>query len=484
MVYVPGNHDEMFRAWLGLEIAGVRLAAEAVHEAADGKRYLVIHGDEFDGVVANARFLAALGDRAYRCALVVNRWFNAVRYRLGYPYWSLSQWLKQSVKSAVKRVEKFEEALVLEARRKGSRRRHLRPYPQGRDPGCERHPVHERRGLGRKLHGAGRACGRRHGAGALGAGELSVLPSGGIHTGIGPGLRVGADDHPLLPEEARLSRILIISDAWRPQVNGVVRTLETVSEHLKRDGCAVEVIGPDRFRSVPLPSYPEIRLALGGRAQLARLMQDFAPDSVHIATEGPLGWQARALCRQWGWNFTTSFHTRFPDYLRPHPHSPRLGLGRVAALPATPRRGVFAATRSLCEELSAKGFRNVVAWSRGVDLERFTPAEPDPFPGLRRPVFLYAGRVAVEKNIEAFLSLDLPGSKVVVGDGPQRAALQRRFPEVHFTGYRTGRALAAAYAGADVFVFPSRTDTFGLSAAGGAGLWHTGGRLSTCRRST
>jgi glycosyltransferase involved in cell wall biosynthesis len=259
-----------------------------------------------------------------------------------------------------------------------------------------------------------------------------------------------------------MSRVLIISDAWRPQVNGVVRTLETVSDHLLRDGCAVEVIGPDRFRSIPMPSYPEIRLALGGRSRLAEMMRRFEPDSVHIATEGPLGWRARALCREWGWSFTTSFHTRFPDYLHARTRIPRswawAGLRRFH----NAGRGVFAATRSLCEELTQQGFTNVVAWSRGVDLERFTPDEPDPFPGLRRPVFLYAGRVAVEKNIEAFLSLDLPGTKVVVGDGPQRAALQRRFPEAHFTGYRTGRALAAAYAGADVFVFPSRTDTFGL----------------------
>ncbi len=259
-----------------------------------------------------------------------------------------------------------------------------------------------------------------------------------------------------------MSRILIISDAWRPQVNGVVRTLETVADHLVGDGCAVEVIGPDRFLSIPMPSYPEIRLALGGRSRLAAMMRDFAPDSVHIATEGPLGWRARGLCREWGWDFTTSFHTRFPDYLHARTRIPRdwawAGLRRFH----NAGKGVFAATRSLCDELTGKGFTNVVAWSRGVDLERFTPDEPDPFPGLRRPIFLYAGRVAVEKNIEAFLSLDLPGTKVVVGDGPQREALQRRFPDAHFTGYRTGRPLAAAYAGADVFVFPSRTDTFGL----------------------
>ena len=256
-------------------------------------------------------------------------------------------------------------------------------------------------------------------------------------------------------------RLLIVSDAWHPQVNGVVRTLDTVVRELVAQGDAVEVIGPDRFRTLPMPSYPEIRLALTPRRRLARMVTDWAPSAIHIATEGPLGIAMRAICLARGWRFTTSFHTKFPEYLQA-----RTGLPPRFAW-AWLRRfheagsGTFAATRSLRQELAERGFTKVRPWTRGVDLEAFTPDDAEDF-GLPRPVFINVGRVAVEKNIEAFLSLDLPGSKVVVGDGPQRAELQRKFPGVHFAGWRSGAALARAYAGADVFVFPSRTDTFGL----------------------
>jgi glycosyltransferase involved in cell wall biosynthesis len=257
-------------------------------------------------------------------------------------------------------------------------------------------------------------------------------------------------------------RILIVSDAWRPQVNGVVRTLETVAEELRRAGHEMEVIGPDRFPSVPAPSYPEIRLALFPQAKLEREMEAFGPDAVHIATEGPLGWSMRALCRKRRWPFTTSFHTKFPDYLHARTRIPREWSWAVMRRFHNAGRGVFVATASLEAELRQRGFERTVRWSRGVDLARFRPEPREPWEGLPRPVFLYAGRVAVEKNIEAFLALELPGSKVVVGDGPARAGLQKRFPGVHFTGYRANGLLAASYAGADVFVFPSRTDTFGL----------------------
>lgn len=267
----------------------------------------------------------------------------------------------------------------------------------------------------------------------------------------------GGPDH--LPCSAR---ILIISDAWLPQVNGVVRTLSTVMEHLRRRGDVAEVIGPAHFHTLALPSYPEIRLALVRRRRLAGLIDEFAPDAIHIATEGPLGWAARGLCRRRGWRFTTSFHTRFPEYLHIRARVPLAWSWALLRRFHAPAAATFAATASLLRELEGRGFPRLRRWSRGVDLGRF-PMEPrDPWEGLARPVFLYAGRVAVEKNIGAFLSLDLPGSKVVVGDGPHRAALQERFPEAHFTGYRENGALAAAYAGADVFVFPSRTDTFGL----------------------
>ncbi len=259
----------------------------------------------------------------------------------------------------------------------------------------------------------------------------------------------------------RLERILIISDAWHPQVNGVVRTLGTVAGLLRERGQVVAVVGPDRFRTVPMPGYASIGLAVLPSRKLARLVDEFRPDALHIATEGPLGFAARRLALARGWRFTTSFHTRFAEYLHARTRVPMAlsyaWLRRFHASAA----GTMVATPSLREELAARGFRNLRPWTRGVDLARFQPEprEDWPFP---RPVFLNVGRVAVEKNLAAFLALDLPGSKVVVGDGPQRAALERAFPRAHFVGERHGEALSRAYAGADAFVFPSRTDTFGL----------------------
>ncbi|MBC9179100.1 glycosyltransferase family 4 protein [Pseudoroseomonas ludipueritiae] len=258
------------------------------------------------------------------------------------------------------------------------------------------------------------------------------------------------------------ARILIVSDAWLPQVNGVVRTLSVVVQHLREGGDVVEVIGPDRFRTFPTPGYAEIRLALAPRRRLARLVAEFRPDAIHVATEGPLGWAARALCLKQGWRFTTSFHTRFPDYVHARTGVPKAWSWALMRRFHRPSAAVLVATPSLAREMAARGFTGLAPWSRGVDLDRFKPAPRAPWEGLPRPVFLYAGRIAVEKNIEAFLALDLPGSKAVVGDGPQRAALQARFPQAHFTGRLENGKLAAAYAGADVFVFPSRTDTFGL----------------------
>ena len=262
-------------------------------------------------------------------------------------------------------------------------------------------------------------------------------------------------------------RILIVSDAWHPQVNGVVRTLSTVVGELRAGGDVVEVIGPDRFASLPMPGYAEIRLAVAPRRRLARLATEFAPTAVHIATEGPLGWAMRGICRARGWRFTTSFHTRFPEYLHARTRIPLAWSWALMRRFHAASAGTFCATPSLARELAARGFGRIVPWSRGVDLARFRPdaaahGEAEAWESLPRPIFLYAGRVAIEKNIEAFLALDLPGSKVVVGDGPQRAQLMRRFPGAHFTGWRENGALARAYAKADVFVFPSRTDTFGL----------------------
>ncbi|HEV7265926.1 MAG TPA: glycosyltransferase family 1 protein [Falsiroseomonas sp.] len=267
------------------------------------------------------------------------------------------------------------------------------------------------------------------------------------------------------PEPSR--RILIVSDAWHPQVNGVVRTLDTVARELRALGDTVEVIGPARFASMPMPGYREIRLALAPRRALARMADAFAPDAVHVSTEGPLGWAMRAICTKRGWRFTTSFHTRFAEYLHARTRIPTAWSWAMLRRFHAAGAGTFCATPSLARELSGRGFRQVTPWSRGVDLARFRPdaadhGEVEAWEGLPHPIFLCAGRVAVEKNIQAFLALDLPGSKVVVGDGPQRASLMRRFPAAHFTGWRENGALARAYARADVFVFPSRTDTFGL----------------------
>ncbi|MCU0888584.1 MAG: glycosyltransferase family 1 protein [Rubritepida sp.] len=256
-------------------------------------------------------------------------------------------------------------------------------------------------------------------------------------------------------------RILIVSDAWMPQVNGVVRTLATVRDELFAMGHTVEVVGPDRFLTMPAPSEPDVRLALLPGRRLRRIVDAFAPDAIHIATEGPLGLAARRLCLRRGWPFTTAFHTRFPEYLKARLGVPERMTWALMRRFHKPSAAVMTATASLRDELAARGFANVAAWTRGVDLGLFRPRARGAL-NLPRPLFLYVGRVAVEKNIEAFLALDLPGSKVVVGDGPVRAALESRFAEAHFLGAKFGEDLAAAYAEADVFVFPSLTDTFGL----------------------
>jgi glycosyltransferase involved in cell wall biosynthesis len=255
-------------------------------------------------------------------------------------------------------------------------------------------------------------------------------------------------------------RILVATDAWHPQVNGVVRTLAMMAEAAKPLGVDVSFLTPKSFRTFALPSYPDLRLALPYAAKIARLIREARPDSIHIATEGPIGLLVRRYCRKHGVPFTTSFHTRFPDYV-----SARLPVRESwiwAALRAfhAGSQAVMAATPALANELRARGFCNVVLWPRGVDTTQFHPRTADL--GLPRPVFLCVGRVAVEKNLEAFLDLELPGTKVVVGDGPARAALMRKYPQAVFPGAQQGEELANTYAAADVFVFPSKTDTFGL----------------------
>jgi glycosyltransferase involved in cell wall biosynthesis len=253
-------------------------------------------------------------------------------------------------------------------------------------------------------------------------------------------------------------KLLVVTDAWRPQTNGVVTTLENVIARVERAGHVVDVIEPGRFRTLPLPSYPEIRVAVNPWT-LGRLIDEAQPDGVHIATEGPLGLAARRYLKRRRIAFTTSLHTKFPEYVHARVGVP-LSLGYAFL-----RRfhGDAACTLVTTEshrvELAARGFERLVVWGRGVDTERFRPRPRRP---REVPRLLYVGRVAVEKNLEAFLALDVPGCKVVVGDGPARAALEARYPDVEWLGFRHGDALVECYADADVFVFPSRTDTFGL----------------------
>ena len=241
----------------------------------------------------------------------------------------------------------------------------------------------------------------------------------------------------------------------------MVQTIASVVRELRAAGHTVEVIGPDRFRTIPCPTYSEIRLAVLPRRRLERLMEAIQPGALHIATEGPLGWAARAWAVRHGLRFTTSLHTRFPDYVQA-----RLGLPVAAGWALmrrfhAPSQGTLVATAGLRRELDSRGFGHLLTWSRGVDLDLFNPARRDAW-DLPRPIFICVGRAAVEKNITAFLDLDLPGSKVVVGDGPLLPELRRRYPGATFTGSRHGAELARLYASADAFVFPSRTDTFGL----------------------
>lgn len=256
-------------------------------------------------------------------------------------------------------------------------------------------------------------------------------------------------------------RILLATDAWAPQVNGVVRTLQTTVSHLDRHGHEVRVIEPGMFRTVPCPSYPEIRLAWVPRRAVARWLDEEAPDAIHVATEGPVGMAVRNECVRRRWPFTTSFATKFPEYIQARARVPVGWTYAALRWFHHPSCAVMVATDSVKRELEARGFRNVVRWTRGVDVELFRPGRKDFLQG-PRPILLYVGRVAVEKNIEAFLALDIPGTKYVVGDGPQRALLQRRYPSVRFVGMKYDSELAAHYAAADVLVMPSRTETFGL----------------------
>lgn len=260
-------------------------------------------------------------------------------------------------------------------------------------------------------------------------------------------------------------RILIVSDAWTPQINGVVRTYQRTTRELTDMGHVVDVIGPDRFKTIPCPTYPEIRLAIDARFRLAGMVRNFDPDAIHIATEGPLGSAARRYCLKNGVPFTTSFHTRFPEYVEARCGFPARYTYAWMRRFHAPSQAVMVPTESMRQVLIEHGFTNTRIWSRGVDTEMFKP-EGDQrnrdFLGLPRPIYTYVGRVAVEKNIGEFLDLELDGTKLVVGDGPMLAELRATHPDVVFVGAKEGEELVRHYQASDVFVFPSRTDTFGL----------------------
>lgn len=266
-------------------------------------------------------------------------------------------------------------------------------------------------------------------------------------------------------------KILIVTDAWRPQINGVVRTLEMTAAELVRLGHETRVVGPDvnRRTTFSVPFYREIKLELFAGRRLGRIVDEFAPDAVHIATEGPLGWAARNACVARGLGFSTAYHTRFPEYMsqrapRPFANLVRHGIYALLRRFHAPSRAIMVATASIERELLSRGFQRLHRWSRGVDLSLFHPGGKDhpEFADLQHPRLLFVGRLAVEKNLPAFLSLKTPGSKIVIGDGPDREALKLAFPDARFLGSREGVELARCYAAADLFVFSSLADTFGL----------------------
>jgi glycosyltransferase involved in cell wall biosynthesis len=256
-------------------------------------------------------------------------------------------------------------------------------------------------------------------------------------------------------------RILIATDAWRPQINGVVHSLESVAAAARELGAFCEFLTPQGFPTLPLPTYPDVRLAIANPREIARRIEAVAPDHIHIATEGPVGLATRRHCRRAGRVFTTSYHTRFPEYIRARAPVPETFTYALLRWFHAPSAAVMAPTPTMRDELARRRFSRVRVWSRGVDHKLYRPRATARLE-LPRPIFLYVGRVAVEKNLPAFLSLSLPGSTVIVGDGPARANLESAYRHAHFLGARSGEDLAEIYSSADVFVFPSRTDTFGI----------------------
>ena len=256
-------------------------------------------------------------------------------------------------------------------------------------------------------------------------------------------------------------RIVLISDAWHPQINGVVTTLTNTVAALEKLGHQVELISPDRFKNYPWPGYPDVRIAFLCGPYLRPIIKKFKPDAIHLVTEGSIGFAARRYCREFGYPYTSSYLSRFPEYFKLRTGFPMWLSETYLRWFHSESARVMVATSSLQAEMAEKGYLNLARWSRGVDTSLFRPRLKDFFQD-QRPIFLFAGRVAVEKNVEAFLKLDLPGTKIVIGDGPFREVLMKKYPEVRFKGYLRGEELARAIAAADVFVFPSLTDTFGV----------------------
>lgn len=276
-----------------------------------------------------------------------------------------------------------------------------------------------------------------------------------------PHRRIGNKERSKPPILGLSLRILIITDAWHPQVNGVVRTYESLSRELTRLRHDVFILHGAALASLPCPTYPEIRLALFPSHHVALTFSAFQPDTVHIATEGPLGLAARQYCLRNGIGFTTSFHTKFPEYIHARTKLPVSWSYKALNWFHRPAAGTMVSTPSLRNDLRTYGFKNLHLWTRGVDTELFAPRQEE-WLTLPRPIWLYAGRMAVEKNVEAFLKLDLDGTKLLIGDGPQLKYLKAKYPEAHFAGLCHGEKLARYYAAGDVLVFPSLTDTFGL----------------------
>ncbi|NOX82503.1 MAG: glycosyltransferase family 1 protein [Alphaproteobacteria bacterium] len=280
--------------------------------------------------------------------------------------------------------------------------------------------------------------------------------------GSGVGRLTRAKPRFVMPTVEGGLRVVIATDAWKPQLNGVVRTLDTLGEILRGFGNEVLYVTPNDFKSIPLPSYPEIRLSLLPNRKVAKMINEFQPDAVHIATEGPIGRATRRFCKRRGYPFTTSFHTRFAEYANERWNVP-IQWG-YAILKDFHNAGetMMVATPGLREELEERGFSSMKLWTRGVDLKKFTRGDRSLFDQYERPIYLYVGRLAVEKSIEDFIELDLPGTKVIVGEGPQREELEAKYKDAIFTGPKYDDDLTRHYQAADVFVFPSRTDTFGL----------------------